>query len=62
MVDCQLSAIDSISIVNSPLQQFDCGVQSDSIRLSLKSDIPKTIFYDLKSQVPLKNAKNIAEM
>jgi hypothetical protein len=64
--DCgrQLSAIDAISIVKSQLQQFDCGVQANSIRLFVKIKHTLKLFFFLQfkeSESFKRKAKNIAE-
>jgi hypothetical protein len=52
-----------IHVVDSPLQQFDQqSLAQFNQTVSKIGHNLKTAFYDLKSQGPLKLAKNIAEM
>jgi len=63
IADCQLSAIDAISVVNSPLQQFDLRSAARFNQTVTKiGHTLKPVFLNLKSQGHLKEAKNIAEM
>ena len=60
---CPQSAVTLIMCVPSPLRQFDqWSLARFNQTVSKIGYTQKTVFYNLKSQGPLKHAKNIAEM
>jgi len=60
---CPQSAIAVDFYVHTPLQQFDQrSLARFNQTVSKIGHTLKTVFYNLKSQGPLKHAKNIAEM